>query len=165
MVINCNHGNLCNIYCGVHGACRDTVIYCSGVCNVTCDYGSTCPDIIYDDSAGRTCSPIPQPTVLPTIPTMTPTFNPSVMPSAGIGTTGNIGNMTDNGGENNWNNFLSVSQLSAIYNYFLLSSVLFVVILLVLSFMDGKFIRRNEQYKPTGIIFFGAYSLDFVSGM
>ena len=34
----------------------------------------------------------------------------------------------------------------------------------VFSFIDAKCGRKNEQYKPSGLFYFGAYSLDFVSG-
>ena len=137
LVLHCECGNKCNINCGVYGACNGTTLYCpNGNCNVSCDF--------IDDS---TC-----PLIINSDTTAMPTDSSSLE-----------GNDTNAGSNLDGNN--DVENLSQIYSYFLLSSAGVLVLVLCLGCMDGKFIRKNEQYKQSQIIFFGVYSLDFASGM
>ena len=112
--------------------------------------------------------PTETPTYLPTaVPTSTtdvpsqfatdlPTGSPSRFPTP-ITTTP----ITERGGYGAAN----ISRISSIYNLILVIFIPFVICLLLLGVIDGKLLRKNSQFKSSGILFFGMYSLDFISGM
>ena len=192
--VYCYYGNLCNIECEMSDACVDTYIHCftGAICNVTCySDDSNCPQIFYNNSRSITCSPTLQPTSTTMIPTefpthqptnatLMPTYLPSTIPTnlptarptsptnmpslipsltpTQIPTT----NMTDE--FNDDSNKKALAQLAEFYNFFLVLAVSFLFSLLVTTFLDAKCVRPNEQYNASGILYFGTYTLDFVSG-
>eukprot|EP01083_Nonionella_stella_P308816 1091210_1 len=72
--IYCNETDWCNIMCNGYKSCSETVLHCSGTCNVYCDESSQCP-------VGWTSSPTEEPTANPTLYTSMPSEAPSIDPT------------------------------------------------------------------------------------
>lgn len=155
----CEYGNQCNVLCGAYGGCFETTLYCtqsddtkdfegnSGNCNVTCDVD--CPEIIIYQTVNSS-----------TLNLATTTTTASLASNNTYSSTIDNTNNPQNDDTNS-----TLVQLENMYNYILASFVIILVALIVLGTIDGKLIRKNEQFKALAIFFTGIYVFDFVSGM
>ena len=55
--------------------------------------------------------------------------------------------------------------LSEINTYVIVGCSVWFAVFAILGYIDAKYIRKNELFRWTGIVFCGTYTLDFVSGM
>merc|ERR1712048_1192743 len=70
MGIHCMEGDRCRIDCKGYLSCKNMEIQCDGLCDVECEDGDDCPQIMSNN-------PTASPTMEPTYPSLNPTSSPT----------------------------------------------------------------------------------------
>ena len=155
--IICQSDSYCNIVCGIYGAChRSTVVECLGECNVTCQFANRtlCPTVIDIMTNETTTTSIATTATMTTANATARTDTTTELDSQDSGV-GNVRNTMED----------DLESLQVIYRYVFYGLGSLFLFALVFGTLDAYVLRKNELYKWSSVSIFGAYTLDFVSGI